>query len=178
MRPSRISCEATNRAVLLGDREAESLRRQDRRGVDADHVAARRHQRPAGVAGIQRRVGLDDVVHQPPGLRRAATAERADDAGGHRVMEAERVADRDRDLADAHGARVAERRPRQRPPRRRRGCTARSVSGSRPTTSASSARPSVIVTRVAFARADDVGVGQDEAVGREDRARSFMASGL
>ena len=37
---------------VAGDREAQALRRQDHRRVDADHFAARRHQRAAGVAGF------------------------------------------------------------------------------------------------------------------------------
>ena len=52
-------------------------------------------QRAAGVARIDGGVGLDEVVVRalvdvPP--------ERADDAGGHRVLEAEGVADRDHPL--------------------------------------------------------------------------------
>ena len=33
-----------------GDGEADALRADDHRGVDADHLAARGHQRPAGIA--------------------------------------------------------------------------------------------------------------------------------
>ena len=67
------------------------------------------HQRPARVARVQRRVGLDDVVDQPPRLRAQRAAERADHAGGHRAFEAVRVADGDGELADAQLRRVAER---------------------------------------------------------------------
>ena len=62
------------------DREAEALCRHDDRGIDSDDVAARVDQRPARVAGVERGVGLDDVVDQPPGLRAQRPAERADDA--------------------------------------------------------------------------------------------------
>ena len=55
------------------DREADPLRRQDDRRVDADHLAPRVDQRAARVAGVQRRVGLEDVVDQPAGLRPGAT---------------------------------------------------------------------------------------------------------
>ena len=101
----------------------------------ADHFAARRHERTAGVAGIERRVGLDDVVHQPAGPRPQRSAQRADHAGGHRVLEAVRVADGDRDLPDAH--RVASRRASPTaaiPPAVTTRTTARSVSASCPTT--------------------------------------------
>ena len=57
------------------------------------------HERSAGIAGIERGVGLDDVVHQPSRSRPQRSAERADDAGGDRVLKAVRVADRDGDLA-------------------------------------------------------------------------------
>ena len=46
------------------DGERQSLRRLNHRRVDADHFALRRHERPAGIAGIQRRIGLQHVVHQ------------------------------------------------------------------------------------------------------------------
>ena len=118
------------------DREAQALRRQNHRRVDADHLAARRHQRTAGVAGVERRVGLDDVVHQPARPRAQRSAERADDAGGHRVVEAVRVADGDRDLPDAHARANRRASPtaatRRRTPSMR--MTARSVSASWPTT--------------------------------------------
>ncbi len=52
-----------------GDREADALRAGDDRRVDADHLAMRRHQRTAGIARIERRVGLNQVVDQPAGAR-------------------------------------------------------------------------------------------------------------
>ena len=52
-------------------------------------LTARRHQRPAGVARIERRVGLDDVVDEPAGLRPQRSPERADHARRHRVLEAD-----------------------------------------------------------------------------------------
>ena len=83
---------------IAGNREADALRRQDHRGVDADDLAGRRDERPAGVAGVERRVGLDDVVHQPSRSRAQRSAERADDAGRDGMVEAVRIADGDRDL--------------------------------------------------------------------------------
>src|SRR6266403_4324900 len=58
------------------DREADSLRSQDDGGVHADDLAARIHERASGVAGIQCRVRLDDVVHQAARLRAHGTTER------------------------------------------------------------------------------------------------------
>ena len=53
---------------VAGDGKTDSLRGQNDRRVHADDLTARIDQRPAGIAGIQRRVGLDDIVNQPPGL--------------------------------------------------------------------------------------------------------------
>ena len=67
---------------------------------------------PPGVAGVQRGVGLHDVLDQPLGAARAdrqRAAERADDARGHAAAEAARVADGDDQLADPQVAGVAER---------------------------------------------------------------------
>ena len=61
-------------------------------------------QRAAGVAGVDRRVGLDDVVDREAVGRLDRALERRDDAGGERALEAERVADRDRRIADLDGA--------------------------------------------------------------------------
>ena len=62
-------------AVLIAIAKQSPCAGKHRR-VDADHFAARVDQRAAGVAGIERGVGLNDVVDQPPGLRaqRAARA--------------------------------------------------------------------------------------------------------
>ena len=92
-----------------GDREAEPDAGDG--GVDADDVAAAVDERAAGVAGVERRVGLDDVVDDPgrlAGARRQRAAERGHHAGGHRAGEAVRVADRDDELADAQRGGVAE----------------------------------------------------------------------
>jgi hypothetical protein len=59
---------------IARDREAQPLGGYDRRRVDADDIAARGHERPAGVAGIEGRVGLDHVVDQAPRLGPQGTA--------------------------------------------------------------------------------------------------------
>ena len=81
--------------------------------VDADDPATRVGERAAGVARVQRRVGLDDVLDEParpPVARRHRPAERRDHARRHRAREPERVPDRDDELADLQARCVAERR--------------------------------------------------------------------
>src|SRR5258705_325417 len=69
-------------------------------------AACRVDQRSAGVARIERRVGLDDVVEQAPRLATHRPAQGADDPGGDGVLKSVRAADRDRDLPDAQLRRV------------------------------------------------------------------------
>ncbi len=90
------------------DGEADALRRQNHRAVHADDFAARIDQRPAGIARVQRRVGLDDVVHQPAGIRAQRPAQRAHHARRHGVLKAVRIADGDGELADAQALRFAQ----------------------------------------------------------------------
>ena len=113
------------------DREADRLRAADDRGVDADHLAARVQQRPARVARVQRGVGLDHVGISRP-VPSACCGPARDDAGRHGVLEAERIADRDRDLAARSAAEEpsasGDSEPRDMPSTH---STARSVSGRR-----------------------------------------------
>ncbi len=80
-----------------------------------DHLGREVHQRPARVARVDLGVGLDVVAHAaarhlhvPPHLPLAA-----DDAGGDRLIEAERAADRQHPLADLQLVVVAETRRHQ-----------------------------------------------------------------
>ena len=90
------------------DRKADTLRHADDRGVDADDLAGGGYQRPAGIARVQRRVGLDHAVDQPARAGAQRAAEGADDAGRYRALKAERVADRDHQLTDPQLPRIAE----------------------------------------------------------------------
>ena len=99
--------------MLLGagdrDREADAVRAAGARvdcGVDADQVAVDVDQRAARVARIDRGVGLDEVLEGVDPEMRAA--ERRDDAHGHRLADAEGVADGEHDIADAQGFHLAE----------------------------------------------------------------------
>src|SRR2546427_8671977 len=80
-------------------------------GVDADHPPAAVGERAARVTRVERRVGLDDVLDDAAGragARRQRAAERAHHPRRHRAGEAERVADRDDQLADAQPVGIAE----------------------------------------------------------------------
>jgi len=98
-----------------GDREADSdvagrlATRLDLR-VDSDDLAVLVDQRATGVALVDRRIGLDDLVDRESvgGAHRAL--QRADDARCHRPLEPKRVADRDHGIADYDLGRVGERK--------------------------------------------------------------------
>ena len=78
--------------------------------VDADNLAAHVEQRPARVAGVDRDVGLDE---RDQILLRQVASLRADDSRGHRVLEPERLADRDHPFADLELVGIADRDLRQ-----------------------------------------------------------------
>ena len=84
------------------DRETDALGAaglgEDRR-VDAGQVAIGIHQRAAGVAGVDRGVGLDEVFVVVQA--QLITPGGADDAHGHGLADAERVADGQGHVADA-----------------------------------------------------------------------------
>ncbi len=73
--------------------KTDRLGLRDHRRIDADHPPPGIHQRAAGIARIERGVGLDDIVHQPArgGTQRAP--ERGDHAGGDGLRIAQRIAD-------------------------------------------------------------------------------------
>ena len=128
---------------------------------------------PPRVARVDGRVGLDHVADGDAADALHLAAERADDAGGQRVIEAEGVADGDRLLpdlerdvtADADGLRAGS-----------RGTstlrTAMSLRGSTPTTFASNVCWSWKVTVSDRASVDDVEVGDDVPVVVPDEARA------
>src|SRR5687768_13156428 len=63
-----------------GNGKAQPLTARDDGGVDANHAAVARNEWTSGVAGIQRRIRLDDVFDQPSRPRPERTSERTDDA--------------------------------------------------------------------------------------------------
>ena len=118
-RRARRSCpaRASGRRCAACSTGRRSRCRRCRRGaaagldlrVDADDAAGVVEQRAAGVAGVDRRVGLDRLVDLEAVGRLDAAPEAGDDALGRGAVEAERVADGDRVVADLHAARVGER---------------------------------------------------------------------
>ena len=70
--------------------------------VDPDDLAARVDERPAGIARVDRRIRLDDVVDLEVVGSADLALERRHDARGDRAVVAERVADRDHRVADSH----------------------------------------------------------------------------
>ena len=75
-------------------------------GVDADQFAAVVDQRAAGVAGVNRRVGLNEVLILFDAQAGAALG--ADDSHGYRLADAERIAHGDGVIADARFAGIGE----------------------------------------------------------------------
>ena len=91
------------------DRETkagESAAAAENRGIDADHAAVRVEQRSAGIAGIDRRIGLDEILKRP---ETDTAAQRADDPAADRLADAEGIADRQHHVANLELVAVAKR---------------------------------------------------------------------
>src|SRR5688572_29820836 len=87
-----------------GDGEPDAgvrARRAVDHGVDTDEATRTVDQRAARVAGIDRGIGLDDVLDDTARLVLDFAIQCRDDASRQRVVEAERIADREHGLADA-----------------------------------------------------------------------------
>ena len=98
-----------------GDGEADADRTAaaavDRR-VDADQFATHVDQGAAGIARIDRRIGLDEEAEIGDAYIR--TRKRRDDAAGHRLADAERVAHGQHQVADLDRIGIADREDRKR----------------------------------------------------------------
>ena len=107
-----LSLQLRQHGDCLIDRhgEPDAARPRADGGVDADDFAAGVDERPAAVAEVDRRVGLDVVVEAR--VEQLSTDE-ADDADRHGVDVAERVADGADPLADPQIVGVAQRRRRK-----------------------------------------------------------------
>ena len=96
------------------DGEADAVAVRGDGGVDADDIAAGVEQRPARVARVDRRVGLDEVGQRLVVVGRDRAALGRHDAAGDRVrIGAQRAADRDDQLADLERVGLADRGRRQ-----------------------------------------------------------------
>ena len=92
------------------DADAAARRREDG-GVDADQLALHIEKRSAGIAAVDRRVGLDEIVI---GAGVDVAMMRRNDARAHAAAEPERVPDRQHPVTDAGCVRIAELDRRQR----------------------------------------------------------------
>ncbi len=101
--------------MLIGTGETDVLGRTEDGGVDPDDLAVGVEQRPAGVAEVDRGVGLDVVLEAPRGRvgGQARAVLGGDDAHRDGLVEVERIADGHDPLADADAIRVAQRQRRQ-----------------------------------------------------------------
>ena len=136
--------------------EADRVRLLGDERVDAHDGATAVDQRPAGVAGVDRRIRLD---HRLLREARQETIEPAHDSPRHRLLEADRVSDRHDFIAHAQRARIAEARGRD----RRRGLDAQQRQvGHRvhPHQPGRRARARVERDRERGGTVDDVSVGQ------------------
>jgi hypothetical protein len=80
---------------------------KNRRG-DADQAAGGIEQRSSGIARIDRRIGLNDVGQFAPLTGRQPPPQGADDTGGERMVESERIADGEGPLSDLKIGRTAD----------------------------------------------------------------------
>ena len=153
-------------------------RRLDLR-VDADDARVAVEQRPARVAGVDGRVGLDRARDREAVRRLDLAAEGRHDAGRERPLEAEGVADRDGEVADADAPRVGQRQRLQaaaHAPRQdaHEGEVGRAVAAD----DAARDRRGVLAELDAHPRrtADDVGVRDDAAAAVEDESAALTAA--
>ena len=95
------------------DRETDAFHAEilrEHRGVDADQLAVGIDQRATGVAHVDGRVGLDEVLEGRDA--ELAAARRADDALRDRLRQADGIADGEHDVADAQPVGMPERHDR------------------------------------------------------------------
>src|SRR5215831_7621732 len=177
---TQLRQQVSNRIDGHGEADADvSLRLAvaDDRRVHADDFAADVQQRSPGVAGVDRRVGLQHLVRSSVGyLERALGC--ADHADADRVRQAERVADGHHPVARLHLRRVAEFRLRQRRFRMFHELNQRAVGERVASDDLGGVGVFVIQiqTHLDLDRVfDDVVVGEDEAVLADDEAGACRA---
>src|SRR5882762_1690324 len=97
-------CVDGNGEADAGGRAAGSVNR----GVDANDFTMRIDERPAGIAAVDSRVGLNGLINESGLASLHGASERADNAGGERGLEAEGIADRQDFLADLKRAGISQ----------------------------------------------------------------------
>ena len=150
------------------DRETDSLRRQNRRRVDADHLASRIDERAAGISRVQGGVGLNHILDQAPRVRAQRSPQRADHARRHGGLKPVRIADRNRHLPRPQVLRISQGNGLQsgsidaNDGKIGRRIIADGVSGSAPSVRQRHLDPGRVV--------HDVAIGENQSIGREDEA--------
>ena len=133
-------------------------------------------ERAARVAGIEGRIGLDDIVDEPAVLGAQRPADRTDDAGRHGRLESQRIADGDGDLPRAKALGIGERRKPQL--LRRLGAQHGQVGIGIAAENADAMRRAVGEGQAdGLGAFDDVIVGEDQAVRRDDDAAARAGAG-
>ena len=158
---------------LIGTAKPMLLRARADRGVDADDLAARVDERPAAVAEVDRRVGLDVVVEARVEQLAADEADDADRDACARSRAGCRSRTTHSPTRSVDG--VAERRHRQPASAPSTLISAMSVSGSAPIDARAKRAAVGQLDGDALGAVDDVMVREDAAVGVDDEAAAGAA---
>ena len=138
--------------------------------VHADNAAPAVEERTAGIAGVQRGVGLYDVLDQAAGRRPQGPAQGADHTGRDRRLQAEGIAHGNDKLPDAQGIQIAKLDWREAPAPAmhpdKRGIRIRIAANEIGRSGAAVGKQNLDRTRAL----NDVIVGQHIAVGRDNKA--------
>jgi hypothetical protein len=81
-----ISLPATNAARLELTAKQSPCAVADRGRIDPDDLPKGIDQRTAGIAGVERSIGLDDIVDQPAIIGPQRPPQRTDDPCRHRML--------------------------------------------------------------------------------------------
>src|ERR1700685_3155915 len=92
------------------DGKAQPLRRQNGRSIHANHPPRGIHQRPARISRIQRRIGLNHIINQSPGIRPQRSSQRAHHSRRHGRLKSIRRSNRNRHLPHPQPLRIAQHR--------------------------------------------------------------------
>ena len=174
MRPSLISHAGHEFRGVARDRETDSLRRPNHRGVNSNHFARGIRERPSGVSRIQRCIGLDNVVDQSARLRVHRATERTNHSGGDARLKPKRITNGDRDLTDTQCFRIGQPHMRK---LRRINANHGEISIRIVSDKLGARFPAVGKIDYDFARTmHDVAIGQNKTIRRDDESRAAAAA--